>query len=300
MTDRRRHAGAAPTLALLAALLAAAAAAAPPLELKVNGAWTPWRGFRPGAPAFRDPLLESAVRWNDRAPGLRVGAFEVRTEGRLWTNSVAVVELDPARLRFELAARPGWERHTADEAMQDSGVVLAVNTGLFREDGSPQGLVLLAGARRSALAGWLDVVVAIEGGALRVLDVAGARALGADASAFQTLPWLVREGSVVLGLSSGVRLSRTHRDRRITLCLGDDGLVRVLLSNFEVFGQAAGRVPVGLTIPEQATIAASAGCRDAVALDGGISAQLAVRGATRLHRMPGWRRVPLLLLARRR
>jgi exopolysaccharide biosynthesis protein len=59
-------------------------------------------------------------------------------------------------------------------------------------------------------------------------------------------------------------------------------------------------VPVGLTIPEQATIAAAAGCRDAVALDGGISAQLAVRGSARVHRMPGWRQVPLLMLVRRR
>ena len=310
MTERRRPAGVARTLALLAGLGAAAvpevaaqAAAAeppPPLELKVDGTWTPWLRYRPGAPAARDPLLRTAVRWTDSAPGLRVGTFEVRTAGRLWTNSVALVELDPGRLRFELAAGPRWERRRADEAMRDSGVVLAVNTGLFREDGAPEGLVLLGGTRRSAPVGWLDVVVALEDGALRLLDPGGALALGAGASAFQTLPWLVREGRVVLGVSSGVRLSRTHRDRRLTLCLGEDGLVRVLLSNFEVFGRAAGRVPVGLTIPEQATVAAGAGCRDAVALDGGISAQLAVRGAARVHRMPGWRQVPLLMLARRR
>ena len=283
-----------------AAAQAAAPEAVPPLELRVRGAWTPWLRFRPGAPAVRDTLLEAAVAWTDRAAGLRIGAFEVRTAGRVWTNSVAVVEVDPGRIRFELAAGPRWERRRADEAMADSGVVLAVNTGLFRKDGSPQGLVLLRGTRRSAAAGWLDAVVAIEDGTLRVLDVGGARTLGADASAFQTLPWLVRDGRVVLGVSSGVRLSRTHRDRRLTLCLGDDGLVRFLLSNFEVFGQAAGRVPVGLTIPEQATVAAAAGCRDAVALDGGISAQLAVRGSARVQRMPGWREVPLLMLARRR
>ena len=280
-----------------------AQAAPPALELRIGGSWAPWRSFEPGAPAVRDTLLERATVWRDHAPGLSIGAFEVRTPGHLWTNSVAIVAVDPRVLRFELDAPPGWARRTAEEALRDSGVVLAVNTGLFRANGTPQGLVLDRGRRRSALAGWLDAVVVVEDGRLRVTDNQGTRALGAlgeGASAFQTLPWLVREGRVVLGVTSGVRLSRDHRDRRFTLCLDGDGSVRFLLSNFEVFGQAAGRIPVGLTIPEQTVIAAAAGCRDAVALDGGISAQLAVRGSARVHRMPGWRRVPLLLVARRR
>jgi exopolysaccharide biosynthesis protein len=213
---------------------------------------------------------------------------------------VAIVAVAPGAVRFALDAPPGWVRRAAEDALGDSGIVLAVNTGLFRADGTPEGLVLDGGQRRSAPAGWLDAVVVVEDGRLRVTDIAGARALGVGASAFQTLPWLVREGRVVLGVTSGVRLSREHRDRRLTLCLGADGSVRFLLSNFEVFGRAAGRVPVGLTIPEQAVVAAAAGCRDAVALDGGISAQLAVRGSARVQRMPGWRRVPLLLVARRR
>jgi hypothetical protein len=178
--------------------------------------------------------------------------------------------------------------------------MLVANTGLFRDDGTPQGLVQIAGARRNAPAGWLDAVVAIAAGELRLIGADRARALPPGSSAFQTLPWLVREGRVVFGVTSGLRLSRSHRDRRFTLCLGEDGLVRLVLSNFEVFGLTAGRIPIGLTIPEQAAIAAALGCRDAVALDGGISAQLAVRGTARLHDMPGWRRVPLMLVARRR
>jgi uncharacterized protein YigE (DUF2233 family) len=275
-------------------------AAPPALELRVGGTWLPWRAFEPGAPAVRDTQLERATTWRDRAPGVAVGAFEVRTRGYLWTNSVAIVAVDPRVFLFAIDAPPDWARRTAEEALADSGIVLAVNTGLFRKNGTPQGLVLDRGRRRSALAGWLDAVVVVEDGRLRVTDIEGARTLGEGASAFQTLPWLVREGRVVLGVTSGVRLSRDHRDRRFTLCLEGDGSVRFLLSNFEVFGQAAGRVPVGLTIPEQAVIAAAAGCRDAVALDGGISAQLVVRGSARVHRMPGWRRVPLLMVARRR
>jgi exopolysaccharide biosynthesis protein len=276
------------------------AAAPPALDLRVGSAWVPWRAFVAGAPAAWDPLLGRAVRWREGEPGLRVGSFEVRAVGGLLTNSVALVEIDPARYRFALAAAPFFAPRSADAWMADSSVVLAVNTGLFRGDGSPQGLVVLDGVRYGRLAAWLDAVVVIAEGRLRLLTLAEARSLEGGGSAFQVLPWLVQGGRVALGVTSGLRLSRTHRDRRLTLCLGADGLVRLLLSNFEVFGQNAGTIPVGLTIPEQATIAAAAGCADAVALDGGISAQLAVRVAHRVRRMPGWREVPLMLLVRER
>lgn len=286
------------TLALLAALRQTAPAR---LELRSGGQWMAWRAFEPGAVAARDSTLARVIAWRDSEPGLRLGAFEVRSVGRAFSeNRVALLEIDPTRFRFALAAAPGWQRRTADAWMRDTSLVATVNTGLFRDDGTPQGLVVLDGDRRSAPASWLDVVVAIEEGSLRLTGVQEARSLHGGASAFQTLPWLVRDGRVAFSASSGIRLSHTHRDRRLTLCLGDDGLVRILLSNFEVFGRTAGRIPIGLTIPEQAIIASAVGCRDAVALDGGISAQVVVRVGPQLHRMPGWRRVPLMLLVRRR
>ncbi len=284
---------------LATALLLASLQAPPSLDLKVDGRWVLWRPFVAGARAENDPLLARAIRWEDSRTGLRLGSFEVRATGGLLVNSIAIVELDPARFAFAVAAAPGFAARSADDWMADSGVALAVNTGLFRRDGSPEGLVLLDGARLGRAAGWLDALVVVEDGRVSLRAPADASALGPRASAFQVLPWLVRGGRVALGVTSGLRLSRTHRDRRLTLCVGSDGLVRLLLSNFEVFGQDVGPVPVGLTIREQATIAAAAGCADAVALDGGISAQLAVR-ARRLHRMPGWRDVPLMLLARER
>jgi hypothetical protein len=271
------------------------------LEVRTPAGWTAWAAFAPGDSVRRRDALDAAIAWRELQPGLRVGDFEVRVAGGRLHNSVAVVELDPSRFHLALAADSPWARSSAEDWLRrDSSIVLAVNTGLFRDNGTPQGLVLLRGTRRSALAGWLDAVVVLENGAPRLTDVAGALSLDPAASAFQTLPWLVRSGRVAFGATSGRRLSRTHRDRRISLCLGDDGLVRIALSNFEVFGANAGRIPVGLTIPEQAAIAAGLGCRDAVALDGGISAQLAVRGSSRIIRMPGWRRVPLMMVARRR
>lgn len=287
------------SLALLVAAVFQSATPPAALDLRVDGAWRAWRTFREDAPAERDAVLAGAIAWRDSATGVRVGDFEVRVTKGLLVNSVALVELDPARFTFSLVPTPPDGRRTATEIVRDSSVVLVTNTGLFRPNGTPQGIVVVDGRRRSALAGWLDAVVVLENGRPRVTTIAGARSLPDRASAFQTLPWLVRDGQVVLGTRSGVRLSRTHRDRRITLCLGFDGVVRIALSNFEFMGQDAGRVPIGLTIPEQALVAAALGCRDAVALDGGISAQLAVR-ASRLHTMPGWRRVPVFLVARRR
>jgi exopolysaccharide biosynthesis protein len=276
-------------------------APAPALEVRVGDDWRRWRDATPGSAATREVLLGEAVVWRDSSPGVRSGAFEVRTAERFLRNSMAVIELDPARFRFSLGTTPPTARRSAVEWLaSDTSLVLTSNTGLFRKNGTPQGLVLVEGTRHSALAGWLDAVVVMEDGRLRITDVDDARRLPTGSSAFQTLPWLVREGRVVFGLSSGLRLSRTHRDRRITLCLGSDGLVRLLLSNFEVFGASAGSVPIGLTIPEQAALAAGAGCRDAVALDGGISAQIGLRAGGRTVRMPGWRKVPLMLLVRRR
>ena len=292
-----------PPLAPLATalILAAIQAVRPPaLDLKVGGDWVPWRAYAPGTPAAADPLLARAVRWEDARPGLRVGSFEVRVSGGLLVNSVAVVEIDPARYRFGLAAASGFATRAADAWMADTGVVAAVNTGLFLPDGTPQGLLLVDGARYGRRVAWLDAAVVIADGRPRLVGPAALDTVTGPVSAFQVVPWLVRGGRAVLGVSSGLRLLRTHRDRRLTLCLGSDGLVRLMLSNFEVFGANAGTIPVGLTIPEQALIAAAAGCTDAVALDGGISAQLAVRLPQRVRRMPGWREVPVMMLIRPR
>jgi hypothetical protein len=286
-----------------ALLLAMLQASPPPLEVRVGDAWRLWRDAAPNSAATHERLLDEAVLWKDSAPGLRRGEFEVRTASGYLRNSMAIIDLDPSRFRFSLGITPpGARRSAAEWLADDTSLVLTSNTGLFRVNGTPQGLVLLDGSRRSALAGWLDAVVVIEDGSLRITDVDGARAsrLSPLASAFQTLPWLIRDGRVAFGFTNGLRLSRTHRDRRITLCLAESGTVRLLLSNFEVFGANAGSVPIGLTIPEQAALAAGAGCRDAVALDGGISAQIALRAGERTVKMPGWRKVPLMLLVRRR
>lgn len=280
-------------------LVVAALAQAPSLEVRIAGTWMPWPAYSAGDSALPAAVLGPAITWTDSADWLRAGSFEMRAGGSL-RNSVAVLDIDTSLVTFTLGLTPPAARRTAAEWLDaDSTLLLTANTGLFRENGTPQGLVLINGRRASALAGWLDVVVSLAGGTVRATDLDGGRAISTG-YAFQTLPWLVRDGRVALGVTSGLRLSRTHRDRRITLCFREGGGIRLLLSNFEVFGASAGRIPIGLTIPEQAVLAAGAGCRDAIALDGGISAQIAYRANGRVTRMPGWRKVPLMLLVRRR
>jgi hypothetical protein len=59
------------------------------------------------------------------------------------------------------------------------------------------------------------------------------------------------------------------------------------------------RIPFGLTVPEMAAVMGALGARQAMLLDGGISAQLALRDSLGVVRQwPGIRKVPLALVAR--
>lgn len=284
-----------PTAILLASLQA------PVLEVRAGSDWLPLPGVAAGDSAAPQNLVARAVVWNDSVPGMRIGSFTVRATTRRLTNSIGIVELDASAWRFSLTLAAGAARRTAENVLDANAAFhVAVNTGLFDGAGVPLGLVRVDGVQHHAVQRWLESVVAIEDGALHITDVAGAARIPAGASAFQTLPTLIRDGRVVYGGSSSARLSRTHRDRRLALCLTNDGRVRLVLSSFEVFGASAGPIPIGITLPEQAAVVAALGCHDAVALDGGISAQVAARIGERLVRMPGWRRVPLILVATRR
>lgn len=280
-------------------ILAFVLQAPPDLHVRTAGGWIALGGVMTGDSAIAQPWLAAALRTLDSATGLRVADLETRLANGQ-RNRIAVVDLDPAAWAFSLGVTTPAARRTAPDWLEaDTSLHLAVNTGLFAADGTPLGLLAVDGVRSRPPVAWLDAVVALEDGRLRLTDYGGARTLAPGASAFQSLPWLVRDGRVVFG-ASGRRLSRTHRDRRLTLCLMPDGLVRLVLSNYEVFGATAGPIPFGLTLPEQVTVAAALGCRDAVALDGGLSAQLVVRSGPRLVAMRGWRRVPVMLLARTR
>jgi hypothetical protein len=92
-----------------------------------------------------------------------------------------------------------------------------------------------------------------------------------------------------------------HRDARLALCLLRDGRLMVALTRFDNLGRVFGGFPIGLTLGETAAVMGALGCRQAVGLDGGLSAQLLVRftsGAS--MRWDGQRAVPVGLEVRPR
>jgi exopolysaccharide biosynthesis protein len=117
--------------------------------------------------------------------------------------------------------------------------------------------------------------------------------------AFQSYPALLRgDGEVPPALREGETVNLSHRDARLALGVDRAGRLLVALTRFDAPLPASQRIPFGVTLPEMAAIMGALGARQAVSLDGGISAQLLLRGADgETHRWPGLRKVPLALVA---
>lgn len=243
------------------------------------------------------------VRWGEWP--VRLGASGVRAR-------IVVVVFDPRRLALalDLVQQDGeiapW---TLDAAPSDARI--ALNAGQFADDG-PWGWVVHRGREwqppgNGALAG---AVVVDTGGAVHV---ATARAVGAwrgtaaAREAMQSYPTLLDGGAAPGALCpGGSGVDREHRDARLALGVRPDGHVVIALSRYDAPALPA-RTPLGPTTPEMAEVMRRLGARDALMLDGGLSAQLLLReraadgGAVGVvRRWPGLRAVPLALLARQR
>lgn len=105
------------------------------------------------------------------------------------------------------------------------------------------------------------------------------RAAGEARNAFQSYPALLTgDGHVPVQLRIRNRLvDLDHRDARLAICELTDGRVLVALTRFDNLGRVFGSLPVGLTLEELVAVMGALGCRRAVSLDGGLSAQLLVR-----------------------
>ena len=91
--------------------------------------------------------------------------------------------------------------------------------------------------------------------------------------AFQSYPAVIASDSVLSALrSSGNGIDVSHRDARAGICLTGTGELLIALTRFDAAGSSLGFVPFGLTVPEMAAVLGALGCRDAMLLDGGISA----------------------------
>ena len=80
----------------------------------------------------------------------------------------------------------------------------------------------------------------------------------------------------------------------MALCNLRDGRLLVALTRFDNLGRVFGGLPIGLTLGEMAAVMGAIGCRQAVSLDGGLSAQMLVRPVDGpVERWTGQRAVPL-------
>lgn len=289
---------------LLPLALAAPAGAQAPSSLSVERAGerhTWWRSASaPERWTAPDPAVLRAVRWTRPRPAMRLGELDLLVNRGLLRLRVIVVRV--ALGGYDVALRQLTERGRAAWSIDQAppNAALAVNAGQFTE-AAPWGWLVLDG-RLAQLPGNgpLAAGLALDSAGLHWLDPADVSNRYDEAgwlAAFQSYPVLLRRGTVPAPLrGGGGLLDLGHRDIRLALGLAGDTLI-VALTRFAGAGAWLSRLPAGLTLPETAALMGALGARDAVMLDGGLSAQLLVRDrAGRPFTWRGSRKVPLGLV----
>lgn len=271
-----------------------------------DGAWQRWwrSSTAPARWTAPDPTLTGALAWRPAAEGVAWAELRLAGSGEAWRTRVIVARIDPARVRLRLdtafdarSRRAAWTLAAAPPE-----AVFAVNAGQFVH-AMPWGWVVLDGRQfLSPGPGPLAPAVVVDsGGAIRWIDgraVADPRARRGAAAAFQSYPSLLADGTIPVALRlPGYGVDVRHRDARLAIGQARDGTLLVALTRFDGAGGALDFVPLGLTTPEMAALMGALGARDAVMLDGGISAQMLIREGERTLRWPGLRKVPLALVA---
>jgi len=252
--------------------------------------------------SLSDATLSTIVDWRRGQPGVEWSTVPISGPGEASSLTLVVARLDPRLVSLQLVwavenDRPAW---TVDRT--PTGAALSLNAGMFVEQ-LPWGWVVMNGRERltpgvgplsSALVGFADGRLAwIDGD-----DVTAWRGRADVRFAFQSYPTLLAgDGEVPLALREST-INTTHRDARLALGLDRQGRLLIALTRFDVAIPGADRLPFGLTVPEMAAVMGSLGARQAMLLDGGISAQLAIAdsaGTTKAWK--GLRKVPLALVA---
>lgn len=252
--------------------------------------------------------LALGATWRPGQGGLEWTELGMHGRGEIRRTRIVVARLDPARftIALENGMAPGGYLHvwTLDRAPRKAS--LALNAGMFAGDGA-WGWVVHAGTEyRAPRRGPLARAITIDSaGRVALLDDAevdslrAVEGLGGMREAFQSYPALLDQGELPALLETGSPdLDIEHRDARLALGVDAEGRLLAALTRFDALGPTLGSVPFGLTVPELARVMRGLGAVDAVALDGGISAQLLIRGDSgETHRWEGFRPVPLGLSA---
>lgn len=287
------------------------------LLLGGNGSSLPGAGFGLETAAGRWLLLHDPAspvdRWTAPAvededlgwmPGPNgIERAEVGIGGRGgWRGTAVLLRVDPATLDFQLrhvtragGTLGGWSADRPSE-----GAVLGLNTGHF-EGGLPWGWLVLNGReRRPPGRGPLSSAVVFgRDGTVRLVPWSHipVERFGPDVRwAFQSYPTLLVAGAVPDPIRTpGAGVNLEHRDIRLAVGTLPDGRLLVVLTRFA--DRAGVSLPFGPTLPELAALLGALGARDAVALDGGLSAQLRVGAGEGSRRWASPRSVPLALEA---
>jgi Phosphodiester glycosidase len=289
-------------LAALATLLAGGSAApAVPLTLETPRGPIRLSETTPG-------VLADGIAWRAGAGGLDWTELRLHGRGEVRRTLIVVARLDPRRftLSLENGMAPGGFLHVWTLDRAPATAALALNAGMFASDGA-WGWVVHGGTEyRPPRAGPLAGTIVIDtAGQVELLDDAGlarvrATEMGRVREAFQSYPVLLHGAGALpemLRIPSGL-IDLSHRDARLALGIDRKGRLLLALTRFDALGPAFGSVPFGMTLPEMALVLRGLGAESAVALDGGISAQLLLRDAAGgTHRWEGLRPVPLGLSA---
>lgn len=264
-------------------------------------------GIRCGASS--QTVRPPALRWRGRA--VQWAEWRVRLGARDVAVRVLVARFHPRDVPLSLEIKRDGDAMTSwglDDAPADA--VIALNAGQFTDAG-PWGWVMHRGREwqapgRGSLAGALVVDSAGTTVLLEADALLARRAAGGVMEAIQSYPTLLdARGVAPLPLcaqrsrSDSTGIDRSHRDTRLAIGALADGRMLVVLSQYDGAGSIAARLPIGPTTPEMAELMRRLGARQALMLDGGLSAQLMVRSAPdSMQQWPGLRRVPLALIGR--
>lgn len=290
------------TLTLAGAGPAPPATGLPASELAVRsrGEWvTFWRSGDQRTSWLPDIQVITSIQWMPGAAGMMWAELPLQGNGEAHRTKVVLARIDPRQVRLELAngtTPGGFDAAWTIESAPDSALA-AFNAGQFA-GGKVWGWVVHDGVEyRPPGQGPLAIGVVIDSnGMLRFTrDYTPSRVR----EGFQSYPLLLENGEVPgLLQAPSPYMDYGHRDARLAIGVLPDSSLMVALTRFDALGDAFGGIPFGLTVPEMAALMGALGCRDAVALDGGISAQLLVKDfAGAAHTWKGLRHVPLALVA---
>jgi hypothetical protein len=296
-------------IALFGLATAPVRAGAAGLSVWSGDAWRPWWSAAAAVARWDGPdtVLARALEWRASADGIEWATARIACDAPVWRVRLIAARVDPRRVHLSLAlglgrdAKPAW---TIDRAPGDA--LFAVNAGQFVV-AMPWGLVVTEGRQRlPAASGPLSTAMLVDtAGVVHWTHGGAPRApLAGIATAFQSYPTLLaRDGTVPGPLrAAGRGVDLRHRDIRLAIGETRDARLLIVMTRFDALGAPAATAPTGLTTPEMAAVMGALGARDAVMLDGGISAQMMLRDANSgvRHRWTGWRKVPLALIARAR